>query len=185
MKRKLTINSLTGYFLEEVTKIHDEKDHLGRLRSTNTEKSHRDTSLGEFGIWDTLEHRAPRPVSKDGRSKLSTSVDLKKYQNLLEIVDGHRERAKPNYWFAGEITRESFVLRLHLTGINSFTALGDLENSAATGRKGRLNPTSRLVETRVLEAWGLVPESNTPDTFCGEDVLRTIVLQKLLVATGE
>lgn len=141
--------------------------------------------LGGFGVWDTPENRAPRPVSKDGRSQQSTSLDLKKYRNILETVDSHRERAKPDYWFGGEITRESFVLRLHLIGMNGFSALGGLENSAATGRKGRLNPTSRLVETRLLEAWGLIPETDIPDIFCDEDDLRTVVLQKLLAATGE
>lgn len=142
-------------------------------------------SLRGFGVWDTHENRAPRPVSKDGHSQQSTSLDLKKYWNILETVGGHRERAKPDYWFGGEITRESFVLRLHLLGMNNFAALRDLENSAATGHKGRLNSTSRLVETRILEAWGLIPETDIPDVFCDSDTLRTVVLQKLLMATGE
>lgn len=77
------------------------------------------------------------------------------------------------------------MLRLHLLGMNNFAALRDLENSAATGHKGRLNPTSRLVETRILEAWGLIPETDISDIFCDEDALRTVVLQKLLMATGE
>lgn len=77
------------------------------------------------------------------------------------------------------------MLRLHLIGMNNFATLADLENSAATGRRGRLNLTSRLVETRLLEAWGLIPETDIPDIFCDEDVLRTVVLQKLLMATGE
>lgn len=77
------------------------------------------------------------------------------------------------------------MLRLHLIGMNGFLALGGLENSAATGRKGRLNSTSHLVETRLLEAWGLVPETDIPDIFCDEDTLRTVVLQKLLMATEE
>lgn len=141
--------------------------------------------LNEFGDWDTFENRPYRPVSSDGISQLSTSVDLKKYRNLLTALNRHRERAKPDYWFAGELTRESFVLRLHAIGVNSFASLENLENSAAVGHKGRLNPMSRLVETRILEAWSLVPNTYIPPAFCDGETMRTVLLQKLHLATKE
>jgi hypothetical protein len=185
VKQKLTTHNFTGYFLEEVTVLRNEKDHSARVKSTGTTRLHKDASLKEFGAWDTFENKPHRPVSGDGISQLSTSVDLKKYRNILAIVKGYRERTKPNYWFAGEITRESFILKLYILGMNSFATLGDLENSAAFDRQGRLNFMSRLVETRILEAWSLIPNFYIPKIFSSGDTMRTVVLQKMHLATRE
>lgn len=176
----MTHNSI-GYFVEEATILRHEKDHDGRVRSTGTSRIHRDVPLSNLGTWDTPGNKAPGPTYYDGTP---TSVDLKRYRKLLEIIKAHQERAKPNYQFAGELTRSCYALKLHVVSMKTFTSLADMENMTLRNERGRLNDMSRLIETRLMEAWGLKPNTGISTTFRDDDAIRTFVLQTMHMAVG-
>ncbi|KAH8147540.1 uncharacterized protein LAJ45_08367 [Morchella importuna] len=180
-------NPVTPYyahFLDEVTDIHNSKDHSARIKSTGTSKMHLDAPLSKFGVWDTEDRKAPATTSEDGTPKIPISLDFQKYRKLLSTVQSYQKRVQPEYKHCGEITSGCFVLKLHLVGMKNFVNLAEISDMTSPELKGRLNGMSQLIETRILEAWSLQPKNDIPPVYRDGDATRCLVLQNLQKALG-
>lgn len=176
--------SSLAHFLDEVTDIHNSKDHSARIKSTGTSKMHLDAPLSKFGVWDTEDRKAPATTSEDGTPKIPISLDFQKYRKLLSTVQSYQKRVQPEYKHCGEITSGCFVLKLHLVGMKNFVNLAEISDMTSPELKGRLNGMSQLIETRILEAWSLQPKNDIPPVYRDGDATRCLVLQNLQKALG-
>ena len=172
-------------FLELVTKLYDEKDQANRLSAVSTNLVHKDVSPNDFGSFG--ESGAPDLVTVPNYTRiLHKLIDLTKYKTLLTTIQEHQERANKDYNFCGMITRTCYGLRFHLSGPTNYRSLNRLENQVTMdSHKGRLNDLSKLVETRMLEAWALLAITDISPRLLTPEIKRDILLQGLFKLTGE
>lgn len=180
----IDINVMLAHFLDKITALYEEKDHAKRLSATSTTRIHKDVSLHDFGAFDTSDKMPP--VSASDAHNLRKSVDLTKYEILHTAVKEYQKSAQEDYDFSGVINRDCFGLKLHLMGMSNFQSLPRLENTVSAGyQKGSLNETSRLIETRMIEAWALQSMTETSCRFLDKQTIRDLVLQDLFMLTRE
>lgn len=172
-------------FLKLVTKLYDEKDQANRLSTVPSDLVHKDVSLNDFGSFGESETPNLVTVPNDTRI-LHKSIDLTKYKILLTTIQEHQERANKDYSFCGMITRACYGLRFHLSGPTNYRSLNRLETKVTMdSHKGRLNDLSKLVETRMLEAWALLAITDISPRLLTPEIKRDILLQDLFKLTGE
>jgi len=174
-----------AHFLERVTKLYDEKDQANPLSTVSANLVHKDVSPKDFGSFG--ESETPDLVTVPNyTSILHKSIDLTKFEILLTTIQEHQERANEDYSFCGMITRTCYGLRFHLSGPTNYRSLNRLENKVTMdSHKGRLNDLSKLVETRMLEAWALLAITDISPRLLTPEIKRDILLQALFKLTGE
>ncbi|CUS14109.1 unnamed protein product [Tuber aestivum] len=172
-------------FLELVTRLYEENDRSNRLSTMPANLAHKDVLLNDFGSFSE-GGKTNLGMLSNYPGILHKSIDLAKYRILLTTVQEHQELASKDYKFCGMITRDCFGLRLHLSGPTNYRSLNRLENKVTVdSHKGRLNDLSKLVETRMLEAWALLAITDISPRLLTPEIKRDILLQGLFKLTGE